>query len=217
MLYSEFIITTTGTSPTISFPDIGSRLFTHPVTVDLVSTEGYKLHELLFSKDICDAIDAGYITVQDSEGNPISSSADLKTVYQPHVLGAHDDVDFSAGVSDGEVLEYESASGKWKAGAGGGGLSPTTHRNLDQLVHELAEDAYVEFLYSGNLVTDEIYWTNNLKVAKIREYNYSYTANKVNTEVIKQYDVTGLIVVETLTRTYNYTGNKVTSIDEVLT
>lgn len=90
------------------------------------------------------------------------------------------------------------------------------HHTLETLVHDLAEDAFVQFIYSGNKLTDEIYWTDNTMVLKIRETQFTYIGNKVDQEVVKQYDGSGTLV-ETLTRDYTYTGNQVTSVDEDLT
>jgi hypothetical protein len=52
---------------------------------------------------------------------------------------------------------------------------------------------------------------------KIREELYTYTGNKVNTVVTKQYDGAGVLIVgETMTETYTYSGNSVANIDRVM-
>lgn len=93
----------------------------------------------------------------------------------------------------------------------GGGITEAQHEDLDTLVHNLSEDMFEEFIYTGARVDDIIVWTNSGKTTKIRETNFSYTANKVTTEVIKQYDSGGILKV-TLTGTYNYTGNTLDDI-----
>lgn len=101
--------------------------------------------------------------------------------------------------------------------ATGAGLTPTSHRDLDQLVHNIAENSFTEYVRSGNRITDLIIWETSSKIKKIREENYTYLNNRISTIVIKQYDGTGtLITGETLTNTYNYTGGQVVSIDSVL-
>jgi len=102
------------------------------------------------------------------------------------------------------------------AHAGGGALTPSSHRTLDQLVHDIAEDAFTEIAYTGNKVIRETIWTDNTMVLKIRETLITYTGNKVDDETITQYDGVGS-PVEVLTKSYNYSGNKIVSIDEVLT
>lgn len=97
----------------------------------------------------------------------------------------------------------------------GGGLDGSTHRALDQLVHDVAEDSYTEVIYSGNNVTDVIIWTDNGKTIKIKETNLVYTGNKITTETIKQYDAVGTLV-EILTNTYAYSGNNIINYTSVL-
>lgn len=99
----------------------------------------------------------------------------------------------------------------------GTGLSEGAHNDLDQLVHNIAEDAFEEYAYSGNKVTDIIIWTDNGKTQKIRETNFTYTGNKVTQIVTKQYDGTGtLIVGQTMTESLTYSGTQVSSIDKVM-
>jgi hypothetical protein len=99
-------------------------------------------------------------------------------------------------------------------GLGGGALTPSNHKTLDQLVHNIAETSYEEYIRSGNQVTDIIIWTDSGKTTKIREENFTYSAGKISTIVTKQYDGAG-VLAETLTDTYNFTGNQLTSIDRV--
>lgn len=99
----------------------------------------------------------------------------------------------------------------------GTGISEGTHRNLDQLVHGIAEDSYEEFSYTGARVDSIIVYTDSGKTVKIREELYTYTGNKVNTVVTKQYDGAGVLIVgETMTETYVYSGNSVANIDRVM-
>ncbi|RLC88633.1 MAG: hypothetical protein DRJ03_01805 [Chloroflexi bacterium] len=100
--------------------------------------------------------------------------------------------------------------------ASGGGLTPTTHAVLDQLVHALAEDYYEEYTRSGNKVTNITVWTDSGKTTKIREEQYTYTGNKITQEVDIQYDGSG-VEVERLTLTYAYSGSLVLNVTSVRT
>jgi hypothetical protein len=79
-----------------------------------------------------------------------------------------------------------------------------------------AETSFVEYLYSGVNLTDMIIWTDNTKVQKIFEENYTYVSSRVNTVTTKQYDRTG-VLIETLTTSLTYSGSKLISEDRVLT
>jgi len=98
----------------------------------------------------------------------------------------------------------------------GGGLTPATHRVLDQLVHDVAEDYYLENTWSGARLTNMTYWTDITKTVKVREYQYTYSGSRVATEVIIQYDGSGT-AVETLTITNTWSGGKLASQTAVLT
>lgn len=122
------------------------------------------------------------------------------------------------GVEDGDGFSYDSTTKSFKPGAAGGGLTPASHRVLDQLVHEVAESSFTEVVYSGNRVTDVIIWTDSGKTQKIREESYTYTGNKVTTVVTKQYDGSGTLIpgTGTYTETITYSGARVDSITGVL-
>lgn len=96
------------------------------------------------------------------------------------------------------------------------GINEYEHRDLDQLVHILAEDSYEEITYSGIFATNITVWTDSGKTTKIREEQYTYLGSKPQTGIIIQYDPNGL-EVERVTETYHYTGSRVTSIDRELT
>jgi len=91
-------------------------------------------------------------------------------------------------------------------------IDPETHRLLDQLVHELDENHYQEYTYSGWRIDSCIVWNSVSKSVKIREFLYTYSGIRVQTEVMNQYDGTGTLV-ETLTFSYTYTGPRITSVD----
>jgi hypothetical protein len=113
-------------------------------------------------------------------------------------------------------FKMQDATGVFDPRTGGGGLTPSSHRPLDQLVHELAEDAHVEIIKVAGRVTQVIAWTDNGKTLKIREETITRVGGLVSQTVEVQYNGAGA-AVETMTRTYNRTGNEVSSITEVLT
>ena len=93
----------------------------------------------------------------------------------------------------------------------------STHLGADQLVHGIAENSFKELLYSGFKVTSVTIWTNAGKTTKIRDTVFTYTGNKVTTTVTKQYDAAGLVVPgQTMTKTFVYSGNKVSDVTLVM-
>jgi len=95
--------------------------------------------------------------------------------------------------------------------ASGSGMTPADHRALDQLVHELDENFYEEYTYSGWRVTGVVVWDSTSKIRKIREHQYTYSGLRVSQELIIQYDQLGT-EVERMTYNYSYTGRLLTSV-----
>jgi hypothetical protein len=115
--------------------------------------------------------------------------------------------------TDGYTLTSDSSgNATWQENPG----SPQRHRDLDQLVHNIAETSYEEYTYSGQKVTNLTVWTSTEKVTKIREEQFTYTGNNATTIVTIQYDALG-IATETLTENINYSGNRATDIIRTLT
>lgn len=95
----------------------------------------------------------------------------------------------------------------------GGGISETQHENLDTLVHAISEPTFEEYTYASGKVTDIVVWTDAGKTTKVREYNFTYTGNKVTQIVTTQYNGSGSPVSgQTMTETISYSGNVVSSI-----
>jgi hypothetical protein len=101
--------------------------------------------------------------------------------------------------------------------AGGGGLTPTTHRALDQLVHEVSEDAFLEIVRVAGKTSSITYWTDSGKTLKIRDTVITRDGGgKVSQTVITQYDAAGAAITgETLTTTITRSGGKVASMTMV--
>jgi hypothetical protein len=103
------------------------------------------------------------------------------------------DTDWTAGAMLGEVL--------------GGGIDSTTHKGLDQLVHNFAEPGFVEALPLGSFQPDTITaWTNAGKTIKIRETSLTYSNGLVIQAVVNQYNAAGTAILGTLTHTPVYSG-----------
>lgn len=120
-------------------------------------------------------------------------------------------------LKDNEISFVDPINGQVKVSElGGGGLTETTHKNLDQLVHNIAENSYTEITRNGILVSSIIIWTDSNKTQKIREEEISYTGVFVNQVITKQYNSSG-VLNETLTEVYSYnSSNNVTSIDTTM-
>jgi hypothetical protein len=101
----------------------------------------------------------------------------------------------------------------WQADAAG-----AQHRQLDQLVHDIAETSFEEVAYNPDgTVANVIVWTDNLKTTRIRATNYTYTAGEVTQVETIQYDASGLAITgETLTETFTYVAGNLDNIDRVL-
>lgn len=102
------------------------------------------------------------------------------------------------------------------SGTGGGGITEPQHEALDTLAHDIVEDSYDEFIYTGNRVTQIITWTDITKTTKIREQQISYAGSRVTQVIDIQYDGAG---VETyrVTEAYTYSGSKVVDVTRTRT
>ena len=176
-----------------------------------------------------DFVNAGDIIVI-SSGNPADGTYTVNTVVDNNTLTVVEAIVNGGAVGQAETF-YPPADEKIGIQDPGGAYSHTgiyqtlddhiqdgeahfsesEHEDLDTLVHNLSEDMYEEFIYTGSRVDSIIVWTDSGKTTKIRETNFTYTGQKVTTEVIKQYDSGGTLKV-TLTGTYSYTGNKLDDI-----
>lgn len=125
------------------------------------------------------------------------------------------DPDVSGAVRfNGSEFRLRDAAGVFNPRTGGSGITAEEHRNLDQLVHALAENCYEEYTYNGPRVATCIVWTDAAKTKKIREEQYTYSGSKVSSILVIQYNSAGT-EFERLTETYAYAGNKVTSVTAV--
>lgn len=101
-----------------------------------------------------------------------------------------------------------------EVGLSGSGLSTSQHNALRQLIHFLddgpgdgfASGTYKEITYTGLLVTNETWYTDNTKVDKIVQLDITYTGLLPTSEVWKMYDTDGSTVLVTLTDSITYSG-----------
>ncbi len=99
-----------------------------------------------------------------------------------------------------------------------GFMSGVDHENLDTLVHNIAEDSYLEVTRVSGQISTVIVWDSAAKIKKIREISVSRTANQVSSFVEKQYDAAGSVVVgQTLTSTVVRSSGQVANIITVET
>jgi len=151
-----------------------------------------------------------------------SSSALVRTMGDGEIDGFLELADTSApsnpGAGSGRLYKKTGNDGLfWLPDAAGAEVDLTDkitsseHRQLDQLVHELDEDYYEEYTYTSGLVSNTTVWTDPGKTLKIREYNYTYSSGKMTQSIEKQYDGAGSLV-ETLTKTYSWTGSRLSSV-----
>ena len=124
-----------------------------------------------------------------------------------NTLSKQDSIDWLTAVSQQQLDDV----------TGGSGITPSQHRLLDQLVHDIAETSYYEPVYDVTYpwrVNSETYYTDNGKSTIIRELLYTYTDIwKYNTIVVKQWN--GGAVTETLTGTVTYSGVYISNIEWV--
>jgi hypothetical protein len=146
------------------------------------------------------------------DANPNEDHVDTRGIVIQNNTSDDEDVILSRNSSGDMTFKDQNVSEKTLTDLlSGSGLTEEEHRDLDQLVHQLAEDYYSEYSYSFNRIINIDIWEDATKTTKIRDFSYTYTGNRINTETIKQYDESG-VLIETLTYTYNYTGFRISSV-----
>lgn len=97
-----------------------------------------------------------------------------------------------------------------------GGITKSQHEIFDTLDHNLSENSFAEFTYTGKNLTSVIIYTSVTKTLKIRESTFTYTGKNLTGIVIEQFDGAGVVLV-TLTKTLAYSGKNLISITVVRT
>lgn len=98
------------------------------------------------------------------------------------------------------------------------GITSGSHRDLDQLVHSIAESSNTEVITdSFGKTTRVTVWTDATRTVRIREMEWAYVLGRTATKVSRQYDAAG-VLIETLTETYIYAqSGRLNEIQAVLT
>lgn len=110
--------------------------------------------------------------------------------------------------SDGPFFYLVSPDGskQYKLGLTNDGI--VTADNIPIFTNE--DVGYEEYIYDNQGRTSTaIFWTDNTKTVKLREYLTTYASNRIESLVTKIY-VSG-ILVRTITENYTYTVNRLTS------
>lgn len=115
--------------------------------------------------------------------------------FERSELKGLDEIDFSEGV-------FEDAADTV-------GVTESAHEDLDTLVHNIAENSFSEFVYTGSKLTRMTVWTSPGMTVKIRESTFTYAGSKLTQSVSTQFDAGGS-AKDTVTTTYAYTGSKLT-------
>ena len=87
---SQVLISTTGTLSPVIIDDLGAIQFVHPtVDQELILPEGFlTLDEYAASDDLQAALDAGYITLTDENGNPITDTSQAFANFPSYLFNA---------------------------------------------------------------------------------------------------------------------------------
>ena len=96
----------------------------------------------------------------------------------------------------------------------GGGISPTQHKSLRDLIHFIddgpadgfASGSFKQTFYSGALIASEIWWESAALIRRIVDLDITYTGSLPTTEVWRMYDADGVTVLVTLTDVVTYSG-----------
>jgi len=116
--------------------------------------------------------------------------------------------------NDGYILTSDSSgNATWQKN---NSLDDSEHRQLDQLVHNIAEDSFEECTYSGAFITNITIWTNSDKIKKIREEQFTYVGAQVAQLITIQYNSNG-DEVERITENYTYSGVFMANVSRSLT
>ena len=119
---------------------------------------------------------------------------------------------------NGTSFQMKDGVGVFDPRSGGGGITAGQHQTLDQLVHDIAETAYLKLTQDGNgNYTNATWWTDSGMTVKIREYDVTYDGNDDVTQVVaKQYDGAGALAA-TFTLPVAYVSGDPDNIAAVLT
>ena len=192
-----FNITTTGTHSPVVFYDLGERSFVHPINNYNLEIE-YSQSEIITSIDIQDAIDNGWITVTDANGNSITSTKGVISHSNLSSLTEDDHLSYAkttgavrsifninSPVND-EVMTYDSASSEW--------------HNKEISTGGVSE--YIDCYNEGGTVAIGTSWTD-MPIANLRIKTSGFTHSTPEIEVA----TAGKYVINYKATSIVYSGN----------
>lgn len=106
----------------------------------------------------------------------------------------------------GAIFQMRDATGTFDPRVGGAGLTSNDFL-LDN--EPVTPNTTYAPTYTSGKVTEEL-WTKTTGGQAIRRVTYTYSGNRVSTEVRKVYAADGTTVVAQVTWTYSYTGGVLT-------
>ena len=85
------------------------------------------------------------------------------------------------------------------------------------LIFNIAQISFEEILSTNGIITDHNWFTDGTKTTKVKEISLTNTNSIITQEVHKQYDRTGILLVnETLTRNITVTNGIIVSSTNTL-
>lgn len=144
---------------------------------------------------------------------PLASTAGVGTISIYHPVGASITGFNPSGLFSTSALNVQDAIKDLDGYIStlGVGTSSIAHDDYDTLVHNLAENNYEEYTYTGLRISSIISWTDIFKTTKIRESSFTYLGSRVSSEVNIQYDSYGA-ETQRLLKNYTYTGRFLSNV-----
>ena len=161
-----YLLTTTGTLSPVVLDDLGAKTFVHPtVAYDLTSLGEFSEDEIKTSIDTQAALTAGYITITDGSGTPITILADSGA--HRHPIGEIDPP------PPADVTKFLRGDGTWAVPTGGGGGG----YDADQLTYTDTSNKLIGPLPSTPTTIAKV----NLLIptGNTQEYTKDYTVREV--------------------------------------
>lgn len=157
--------------------------------------------------------------------NGIYALTQVGTVGTPFILTRVTDFDSSAEIISGSIVSVEEGTENfdtlWMLSTN----NPIVIGTDAITFKKISMDPFADLLdgeptipgttyantYTGNNITNET-WKRTSNSTNIKTIDYTYSGNKVSTEVAKIYSANGVTVIAQTTRTYTFTGSKVTGV-----
>lgn len=145
----------------------------------------------------------------ETQFNRNADAADVRGVYVQNDSSNDSNVLVTRDASDNLTFTDPLAGTKTLSQLGTGVAYIEFLLDNEPIAETGATDAAYSTTYSGNNITNETWKRND--TTNIKTIDYTYTGNRVTTEVRKVYAADGTTIVAQVTWTYTYTGNNLTS------